>query len=194
MPKTTHRSNVAILIKLVNINPSWREQWCPLPLRVLVWRISAQHGTTWNNPPNSDVHWANMGPIWGRQDPGGPHVGPMNIAIRVISPLVPYVCITAYSAPSHYLNQWRVIVNWTPRNTLHWNFNQNIKLFIKENAPENIVREMAAILSRGRLDDTISTVNPPVWVKQSCKMQMKWSSSKCHNTAAGIVSIYVWKQ
>ena len=22
-----------------------------------------------------------MGPIWGRQDPGGPHVGPMNIAI-----------------------------------------------------------------------------------------------------------------
>ena len=25
-----------------------------------------------------------MGPIWGRQDPGGPHVGPMNLAIRVI--------------------------------------------------------------------------------------------------------------
>ena len=24
---------------------------------------------------------ANMGPIWGRQDPGGPHVGPMNFAI-----------------------------------------------------------------------------------------------------------------
>ena len=27
------------------------------------------------------VHGANMGPIWGRQDPGGPHVGPMNFAI-----------------------------------------------------------------------------------------------------------------
>ena len=26
---------------------------------------------------------ANMGPIWGRQDPGGPHVGPMNLAIWV---------------------------------------------------------------------------------------------------------------
>ena len=26
---------------------------------------------------NSKVHGANMGPIWGRQDPGGPHVGPM---------------------------------------------------------------------------------------------------------------------
>ena len=25
---------------------------------------------------DSKVHGANMGPIWGRQDPGGPHVGP----------------------------------------------------------------------------------------------------------------------
>ena len=31
--------------------------------------------------PDSKVHGANMRPIWGRQDPGGPHVGPMNIAI-----------------------------------------------------------------------------------------------------------------
>ena len=30
---------------------------------------------------NSKFHGANMGPIWGRQDPGGPHVGPMNFAI-----------------------------------------------------------------------------------------------------------------
>ena len=31
--------------------------------------------------PDSSVHGANMGPIWGRQDPGGLHVGPMNLAI-----------------------------------------------------------------------------------------------------------------
>ena len=31
--------------------------------------------------PDSKVHGANMGPIWGRQDPGEPHVGPMNLAI-----------------------------------------------------------------------------------------------------------------
>ena len=31
--------------------------------------------------PDSNIHGANMGPIWGRQDPGGPHVGPMNFAI-----------------------------------------------------------------------------------------------------------------
>ena len=30
--------------------------------------------------PHSKVHEANMGPIWGRQGPGGPHVGPMNFA------------------------------------------------------------------------------------------------------------------
>ena len=34
--------------------------------------------------PDSKVHGANMGPIWGRQDPGGSHVGPMNFAIWVV--------------------------------------------------------------------------------------------------------------
>ena len=33
--------------------------------------------------PDSKVHEANMGPIWGQQDPGGPHVGHMNLAIWV---------------------------------------------------------------------------------------------------------------
>ena len=31
--------------------------------------------------PDNKVHGANMGPTWGRQDPGGLHVGPMNLAI-----------------------------------------------------------------------------------------------------------------
>ena len=30
--------------------------------------------------PDSKVHGANMGPTWGRQDPGGPHVGRVNLA------------------------------------------------------------------------------------------------------------------
>ena len=34
----------------------------------------------WSNP-DSKVHGANMGPIWGRQDPSGPHIGPMDFAI-----------------------------------------------------------------------------------------------------------------
>ena len=44
----------------------------------------------------------------------------------------------------------RPIVNWTLRNKLRWNFNQTTKLFIHENASENIVCEKAAILSRGK--------------------------------------------
>ena len=35
-----------------------------------------------NTYPDNKVHGTNMGPIWGRQDPGGPHVGPMNLVIR----------------------------------------------------------------------------------------------------------------
>ena len=40
--------------------------------------------------PDSKVHGANMGPIWGRQDPDGPHVGSMNFAIWVVLPSQPY--------------------------------------------------------------------------------------------------------
>ena len=35
--------------------------------------------------PDNKVHGANVGPTRGRQDRGGPHVGPMNFAIWVIS-------------------------------------------------------------------------------------------------------------
>ena len=55
--------------------------------------------------------------------------------------------LVAYSAPSHYLNQCWNIVNWTLRNKLKWNLNQNSYIFIQENAFENVVWEMAAILS-----------------------------------------------
>ena len=33
--------------------------------------------------PDSQVHGVNMGPTWALPDPDGPHVGPMNLAIRV---------------------------------------------------------------------------------------------------------------
>ena len=49
------------------------------------------------------------------------------------------IMVVAYLAPSHYLNQCWVIVNWTLRNKLQWNFNQNTKFFIHENLSENVV-------------------------------------------------------
>ena len=63
-----------------------------------------------------------------------------------------FIFTIAYPAPSHYLNQCWVIVNW---NKHQWNCTQNTTLFIHENASENIVCEMAAILSR------------ETWVKQT---------------------------
>ena len=34
-----------------------------------------------NDNPDSKVHGAKMGSTWGRQDPGGPHVSHVNLAI-----------------------------------------------------------------------------------------------------------------
>ena len=31
--------------------------------------------------PDNKVYGANTGPTWGRQDPGGPQVGPMNLTV-----------------------------------------------------------------------------------------------------------------
>ena len=52
------------------------------------------------------VYGGNMGPTWVRQDPGGPHVGPMNLAICVVS------------VPNINLHQCRLVVHWSQEQTL----------------------------------------------------------------------------
>ena len=42
---------------------------------------------------DSKIHGANMGPIWGRHDPGGPHIGPMNLAIWVYVRISPCISV-----------------------------------------------------------------------------------------------------
>ena len=46
--------------------------------------FNAEENGTDDIHPGSKVHGANMGLIWGRQDPGGPHVSPMNYLGRYI--------------------------------------------------------------------------------------------------------------
>ena len=46
----------------------------------------AQEYMHWNTP-DSKIQGANMGPTWGRQDPGGPHVGHVNLAIWDVTSL-----------------------------------------------------------------------------------------------------------
>ena len=49
---------------------------------------------------------------------------------------------------SCYRNQCPLIVDWTLRNKLQWNFNKYSYFFVQENAFENVICEKAAILSQ----------------------------------------------
>ena len=60
--------------------------------------------------PDSKVHEANMGPIWGRQDPGGPHVSPMSFAIwGCIGPRVLTHNFTVYICESFLAGVYRAV-------------------------------------------------------------------------------------
>ena len=65
---------------------------------------------------------------------------------------VTHICVSRLtitgSDNGHYLNQCWNIVNWTLRNKLQWNFKRKSFIFIQENALENVICEMASILSR----------------------------------------------
>ena len=39
---------------------------------------------TGSKPPDNKVHGADMGPTWVLLGPDGPHIGPMNLAIKAI--------------------------------------------------------------------------------------------------------------
>ena len=46
------------------------------------------------NYPDSKAHGANMGPTWVLSAPDGPHVGPMNLAIRALLPAITGILVT----------------------------------------------------------------------------------------------------
>ena len=77
--------------------------------------------------------------------------------------------LVAWSAPSHYLNQCRNIVNWTLENKLQWNFNQNSNIFIQENALKNDVCETASILSQPQCVNTVKPKQSDHWIVWSLK-------------------------
>ena len=77
-----------------------------------------------------------------------------------------------------------IIVNWTPRNKLQGMFNQNTKFFIHENASENIVCEMVAILSRERWVKCVLKVAvfllSVYWFGYSSHDRNLWDCSQLH--------------
>ena len=67
----------------------------------LINAISTTCITNWLYP-DSKVHRANMGPTWVLSAPGGPHVGPMDLAIGGIGSLVFFPIISLYIFGQHF--------------------------------------------------------------------------------------------
>ena len=44
--------------------------------------LTLSHSTHFQTTPDSKVHGANMGPTWVLSAPDGPHVGPMDLAVK----------------------------------------------------------------------------------------------------------------
>ena len=63
--------------------------------------------------PDSKVYGANMGPIWGRQDPAGRHVGPINLDIWVGKE-------DFKSELPHHRGQEYLCRNWCEKHRCHW--------------------------------------------------------------------------
>ena len=65
--------------------------------------------------PESKVYGATMGPTWGRQDPGGPHVGPMNLVIWDIPGLLSHIRMLFYvlSAYNPHVDIYVCVCNLT---------------------------------------------------------------------------------
>ena len=94
-----HTPKTGSQVTLNNVNLSWKKtifwsremnvsqsiaQGCVMTLQDDRWHLfTSDQSEAQRSHSYSDgkVHGANMGSIWGRQDPGGPHVGPMNLAI-----------------------------------------------------------------------------------------------------------------
>ena len=80
-----------------NISIWWRHHdYGPCYIKILLYLVFP------DRYPDSKVHGANMGPIWGRQDPGGPHVGPINLSIWAITPMYDPVLLLWYKSLPEY--------------------------------------------------------------------------------------------
>ena len=75
------------------------------------WILSPSEIDPWDRAtsclPDSKVHGANMGPTWVLSAPDGPHVGPMNLAIRA-------VVIACWLVVYIFWSEWKVggCLNW----------------------------------------------------------------------------------
>ena len=83
--------------------------------------------------PNSKVHEANMGPIWGRQDLVGPHVSPMNFVIWTL-----LTCYYGRSSVCPILTCWTLVV---PQATVKVMWSRSLPLVCLSFSDYNIAKQ-----------------------------------------------------
>ena len=93
--------------------------------------------------------------------------------------------------PNHYLNQYRIIIDWTLVNKLQWNFKQNTTIFIRKIKYEKVVCKLA-IWSRSQFvkyfefvyTDQVAThrmageISPDIFGTVKCKTCICWQLSR----------------
>ena len=148
--------------------------------------------------PDSKVHGANMGPIWGRQEPGGPHVGLMNLAIwGYIKQTQPYwhhastnivLTLDANQAHAEHLTfehekstprifNTMMISASVPRTRLHWSH------LIQTISPESKVHGANTVPIWGRQDPDGPLVGPmnfAIWVTLD-NAEIRWWFMMTHS-------------
>ena len=76
--------------------------------------------------------------------------------------------------PSNYLNQCRNIVDWILGNKHQWNLTRKLCICIQENAFENVVWKMAAILSRPQCVNSLSESKQKVCILEGYFLESHW--------------------
>ena len=69
---------------------------------------------------------------------------------------------------SHYLNQWWLIINWTPFNKFHWNQNQNTTIVLFDYS-------LLPITFSGLVQERSNSILKALELHLSCSSQSIWS-------------------
>ena len=99
LPLVTNLFSMYNYISFLFTPPDWPVLYTwVLPNSLAIHISSPSNNTPPCNIPDNKVHGVDMGPTWVLSAPDGPHVGPMNLAIRDTCS----ACRITFSAHSHF--------------------------------------------------------------------------------------------
>ena len=131
------------------------------------------HQNIWRHSPDSKAHGANMGPTWDRQDPGGPHVGPMNFAVREICWSLP----TTYISYQHHIYTTGPCRNCNDLCTeVNYRFNRSLNFHGILFCHKNTVIKKNHFIWTLKVNFTIMSYRILQWMKLFELIVAKWNS------------------